>query len=210
MDDVSLPDQMLSGLHAVFPECKSAQLKGGGDFPFLSRADEFNVFILVGSPFVLSELSHPLFFERAQVHLKNQGCPTDDNPGESKAAAAPSSSSSAASSSSSSASYFLKPSEPSAPASAAAAASSSATATSAPAAAVAAAPEASAPAPAPVPAPVPEPAPQAAAPEPSAEEIARRQQEEAERKKRAEEKLKALIGEEDSGMLARVCFVSFS
>eukprot|EP00744_Colponema_vietnamica_P024418 GILI01035628.1.p1 GENE.GILI01035628.1~~GILI01035628.1.p1 ORF type:complete len:333 (-),score=20.81 GILI01035628.1:179-1117(-) len=63
LDKIVLPPEMLEELYASYPNARYAQLKSGGDFPFLSRADEFNVHIQLHlkvngfSPYISSALA---------------------------------------------------------------------------------------------------------------------------------------------------------
>jgi len=47
MDEVSIPQKLRDEVYSVFPEAKIAHIKTGGNFPFLSRSDELNVYIEV-------------------------------------------------------------------------------------------------------------------------------------------------------------------
>jgi hypothetical protein len=49
VDNVSLPDDMRQAVYDLLPHAKKAWMKSGGDFPFLSRADEFSMFLLVSA-----------------------------------------------------------------------------------------------------------------------------------------------------------------
>jgi len=53
LDEVVVPDKVRDEVYKCYPEAKLAELKTGGNFPYLSRADEVNVHI--------------------QVHLRNHG-----------------------------------------------------------------------------------------------------------------------------------------
>eukprot|EP00300_Choanocystis_sp_HF-7_P034819 c4784_g1_i1.p1 GENE.c4784_g1_i1~~c4784_g1_i1.p1 ORF type:complete len:287 (+),score=60.85 c4784_g1_i1:52-912(+) len=52
-DSVVIPDVLNEQLVARYTDCKIAQLKSGGEFPYLSRSDEFNMMI--------------------EIHLRNMG-----------------------------------------------------------------------------------------------------------------------------------------
>lgn len=45
MDVTYIPENLKSRLYKVYEGCKVALLKDGGNFPFLSRADEFNIYV---------------------------------------------------------------------------------------------------------------------------------------------------------------------
>eukprot|EP01100_Stratorugosa_tubuloviscum_P010507 TRINITY_DN4516_c5_g1_i1.p1 TRINITY_DN4516_c5_g1~~TRINITY_DN4516_c5_g1_i1.p1 ORF type:complete len:286 (-),score=108.42 TRINITY_DN4516_c5_g1_i1:35-892(-) len=47
LDDVSLPEEIREQTFGLYPNCKVAQIKSGGNFPFLANADEFNLHIVV-------------------------------------------------------------------------------------------------------------------------------------------------------------------
>lgn len=47
LDEVALPDMLREEVNQMFPDAKKAFLKSGGNFPFLSRADEFNLYLIV-------------------------------------------------------------------------------------------------------------------------------------------------------------------
>jgi len=53
LDEVAIPDKMREEVYKLFPDAKIAELRTGGNFPFLSRGDEVNVYI--------------------QVHMRNHG-----------------------------------------------------------------------------------------------------------------------------------------
>eukprot|EP01102_Stenamoeba_stenopodia_P012379 TRINITY_DN3901_c0_g1_i1.p1 TRINITY_DN3901_c0_g1~~TRINITY_DN3901_c0_g1_i1.p1 ORF type:complete len:295 (-),score=56.88 TRINITY_DN3901_c0_g1_i1:188-1072(-) len=53
LDEVVLPEKLKEELYQKLPDAKKAFLKTGGNFPFLSRSDEFNIYLI--------------------VHLRNQG-----------------------------------------------------------------------------------------------------------------------------------------
>jgi hypothetical protein len=44
---MSNPFQVKEDLYKCYPQAKLGHLKTGGNFPFLSRSDEFNLFITV-------------------------------------------------------------------------------------------------------------------------------------------------------------------
>lgn len=46
-DDSALSQQVKEDLYKCYPHAKLGHLKSGGNFPFLSRSDEFNLFILI-------------------------------------------------------------------------------------------------------------------------------------------------------------------
>jgi len=47
LDDVSIPEKVRNEVYKLYPEAKIAELKTGGNFPFLSRADELNMYLQV-------------------------------------------------------------------------------------------------------------------------------------------------------------------
>lgn len=47
MDGSLIPDQLKNEVHKFYPGAKEALLKAGGDFPFLSQAEEINMYIEV-------------------------------------------------------------------------------------------------------------------------------------------------------------------
>jgi len=47
LDDVSVPEKVRNEVYKLYPEAKIAELKTGGNFPFLSRADELNMYLQV-------------------------------------------------------------------------------------------------------------------------------------------------------------------
>jgi hypothetical protein len=44
---VAVPAKLRSELYKFFPNCKTAEMKTGGNFPFLSRHEEFNLYLQV-------------------------------------------------------------------------------------------------------------------------------------------------------------------
>ncbi len=46
-DESALSDQVKEDVHKLYPKAKKAHLKTGGNFPFLSRAEEVNMHILI-------------------------------------------------------------------------------------------------------------------------------------------------------------------
>jgi len=47
LDEVSVPEKLREEVYKFFPEAQVAELKTGGNFPYLSRADETNVYLQV-------------------------------------------------------------------------------------------------------------------------------------------------------------------
>jgi len=47
IDEVAIPEKLRSDVYKFYPEAKIAELKSGGNFPFLSRPDEINMYIQV-------------------------------------------------------------------------------------------------------------------------------------------------------------------
>jgi len=47
LDDVLLPEKLREGVFKIYPQARQALLKTGGNFPYLSRADEINMHIEV-------------------------------------------------------------------------------------------------------------------------------------------------------------------
>jgi len=47
LDDVALPERLRDEVYKIFPNARQALLKSGGNFPYLSRSDEFNLHIEV-------------------------------------------------------------------------------------------------------------------------------------------------------------------
>jgi len=47
LDDVIIPEVVREGVYKVYPNARQATLKSGGNFPYLSRADEINMHIEV-------------------------------------------------------------------------------------------------------------------------------------------------------------------
>lgn len=47
IDEVALPEKLKEELYQKLPDAKKALLKTGGNFPFLSRPDEFNIHVIV-------------------------------------------------------------------------------------------------------------------------------------------------------------------
>jgi hypothetical protein len=47
MDEVAVPLKLREELQKVYPNARIALLKSGGNFPYLSRAEEVNAFIEV-------------------------------------------------------------------------------------------------------------------------------------------------------------------
>ncbi len=47
MDEVAIPEKLREELYKLYPDAKVMQLKTGGNFPYLSRADEFNLYLQV-------------------------------------------------------------------------------------------------------------------------------------------------------------------
>jgi hypothetical protein len=47
LDEVSIPQKLRDEVYSVLTDAKIAQLKSGGNFPFLSRSDEVNLYIEV-------------------------------------------------------------------------------------------------------------------------------------------------------------------
>lgn len=47
MDEIAFPDRLREELLKYYPLAKRALLKSGGNFPFLSRSDEFNMHVEV-------------------------------------------------------------------------------------------------------------------------------------------------------------------
>lgn len=67
MDVTYIPEEYKSRLIKVYEGCKVAYLKDGGNFPFLSRADEFNIHVELhlrangfGHPELKEEIDLPL------------------------------------------------------------------------------------------------------------------------------------------------------
>lgn len=50
LDKTARPPELREELWAQYPQAKQAQIRVGGDFPFLSSAEEVNLFIEVKSP----------------------------------------------------------------------------------------------------------------------------------------------------------------
>jgi len=53
LDEVAVPEKVRDEVYKFYPDAKLAELKNGGNFPYLSRPDEVNMYL--------------------QVHLRNQG-----------------------------------------------------------------------------------------------------------------------------------------
>jgi len=47
MDDVAVPDKLREEVYKFFPEAKTAHLRSGGNFPYLSRAEDVNLYLQV-------------------------------------------------------------------------------------------------------------------------------------------------------------------
>lgn len=47
LDDVIVPERVREGVYKAYPNARQATLKTGGNFPYLSRADEINMYIEV-------------------------------------------------------------------------------------------------------------------------------------------------------------------
>jgi len=47
MDEVAIPESIRDEVYKYYPEAKISELKTGGNFPFLSRADDVNLFLQV-------------------------------------------------------------------------------------------------------------------------------------------------------------------
>jgi len=60
LDDIALPENVREEVYKFYPDAKVAHLKDGGNFPYLSRADEVNLHI--------------------QVHLRKYGIPKPTDP----------------------------------------------------------------------------------------------------------------------------------
>ena len=75
MDDTVVPRKLTLDLLSRFPVAKHAQMKSGGSFPYLSCADEFNLFVEVGSrnlphsESLLREVSASVFLPLCQLLL---------------------------------------------------------------------------------------------------------------------------------------------
>jgi maspardin len=50
LDKTARPPELREELWAQYPQAKQAHIRVGGDFPFLSSAEEVNLFIEVQSP----------------------------------------------------------------------------------------------------------------------------------------------------------------
>jgi len=46
-DHSALPEKVLSGVYKAYPKAKTCELKSGGNFPYIARAEEFNLFLEV-------------------------------------------------------------------------------------------------------------------------------------------------------------------
>eukprot|EP01118_Nematostelium_gracile_P011836 TRINITY_DN4267_c0_g1_i1.p1 TRINITY_DN4267_c0_g1~~TRINITY_DN4267_c0_g1_i1.p1 ORF type:complete len:134 (-),score=40.18 TRINITY_DN4267_c0_g1_i1:23-424(-) len=53
LDEVAIPERVRDEVYKFYPDAKCAELKTGGNFPYLSRADEVNMHL--------------------QIHLRNHG-----------------------------------------------------------------------------------------------------------------------------------------
>ena len=49
-DHSALSESVKEELYKCYPEARRAHLKTGGNFPYLSRPDEVNLFLQVGTP----------------------------------------------------------------------------------------------------------------------------------------------------------------
>jgi hypothetical protein len=47
MDEMAVPEKLREEVVKFFPSARRALLKSGGNFPYLSRADEFNMYVEV-------------------------------------------------------------------------------------------------------------------------------------------------------------------
>jgi len=47
LDEVAIPEQLREEVYKFYPNSKVAYMKSGGNFPFLSRSDEFNLHLIV-------------------------------------------------------------------------------------------------------------------------------------------------------------------
>jgi len=47
IDEVAIPENLRSDVYKFYPEAKIAEMKSGGNFPYLSRSDEINMYIQV-------------------------------------------------------------------------------------------------------------------------------------------------------------------
>jgi hypothetical protein len=52
LDKTARPPELREELWAQYPQAKQAQIRVGGDFPFLSSAEEVNLFIEVKLPWL--------------------------------------------------------------------------------------------------------------------------------------------------------------
>ena len=50
-DECALSQSVKEEMYKCYPDAKRAHLKDGGNFPYLSRADEVNIHIQVGKNF---------------------------------------------------------------------------------------------------------------------------------------------------------------
>jgi hypothetical protein len=47
MDEVALPDRLREEVLKFYPNSRRALMKSGGNFPFLARSEEFNMYVEV-------------------------------------------------------------------------------------------------------------------------------------------------------------------
>jgi maspardin len=47
LDEVAVPEKVRDEIYKYYPDAKFAELKTGGNFPYLSRPDEVNVHLQV-------------------------------------------------------------------------------------------------------------------------------------------------------------------
>ncbi len=47
LDEVAIPERIRDEVYKLYPEAKIMQMKSGGNFPYLSRAEEFNLYLQV-------------------------------------------------------------------------------------------------------------------------------------------------------------------
>ena len=47
LDEVSLPEKLRSDVGKFYPNARVSPLRSGGNFPYLSRSGEFNMYLIV-------------------------------------------------------------------------------------------------------------------------------------------------------------------
>lgn len=79
MDEVALPDRLREEVLKFFPHSRRALMKSGGNFPFLARAEDFNMYVEVRG----TVEKRAIAFEAqavAQVHLRHMKYEVEPQP----------------------------------------------------------------------------------------------------------------------------------